>query len=514
MDRTWISTKLLDLAEELPPTERGQLGHLQLVRLLQREHTEKWSPKGTPPGENQLSFSLVRLAEAYSIERFDRLRATLRRLFPNLPQQDYGRAGLGKVDEMLRSLTATSWWRIGTLLRDSKGRIFAGPVSVIRDLPVSVDYIEVALHHILPSVAVLTLDVQFSDRVSKELNDVQASAYLSEVTFRSLLRWKSGHVEVPAELIRRRHVRAWLDRLRAGIELALKGYLEPGVFGSARTARPRLPAVEVYCVHGDADFSSEEWRGRARSWLESYGIALDVGSYRSADALFQWPQDERHGRGVSSHVLVIARERYLARMGSVEAYGGVGNAICYRAKDELDGLVSAIAIRRLLRQARKATEELRQRVFRRIEAGTRGFRLKRVSLPAGLHTELMGQSIVLSRLKAEFFRGEEWIAYSMRGWNELKVEPQLESGESGESGLDKNVVQRIHLELETVQSHLDVARDAYGNYYMAHHTRAMLWLTFAVLVLAVVQVGVVLDLSAWGGALVEDIAQIVGGWLQ
>ena len=129
------------------------------------------------------------------------------------------------------------------------------------------------------------------------------------------------------------------------------------MFGSTKIARPRLPAVEVYCVHGDAEFSSEEWRGRARSWLESYGIALEFGSYRAAHALFQWPQPERQDRRVSSHILVIAREKYLARIGSVEAYGGVVN-----------------------------------------EAGAKGFPLKRLSLPAGLHTELMGQSIVLSRL--------------------------------------------------------------------------------------------------------------------
>ena len=335
---------------------------------------------------------MIRLAEAYSIEHFDRVRTTLQRLFPDLPQQDYEGGRLGRVDDILRSLNATSWWRIGTLLRDRRGRMFAGPVSVIQDLPASVDYIEVALHHILPSVAVLTFDVRLSDKVSENLNDVQVSAYLSEVTFRSLLRWQAGHVEVPAELIRRRCVRAWLDRLRAGIEMTLEGYLWRGLFGSAGRARPRLPAVEVFCVHGEADLSSEEWRGRARWWLKSYGIALEGHSYQSAHALFQWPQNERAGRGASSHILLVASERYLARIGSVEMYGGAGNAIQFHAKDGLDGLVSAIVVGRLLEHARRVTEELRQRVFRRIEAGTRGFRLKRLTLPAGLHTELLGQS--------------------------------------------------------------------------------------------------------------------------
>ena len=123
----------------------------------------------------------------------------------------------------------------------------------------------------------------------------------------------------------------------------------------------------------------------------------------------------------------------------------------------------------------------------------------------------MGQSIVLSRLKAEFLRGEEWIAYSMREWNELEVVPRLEGGESG---LDTNARQWIHLEFETVQGYLDLARDAFQGYYVAYHTRAMLWLTLAVLVLATVQVGVVSYLGTWGWAIVKGIVQIVGGWLQ
>ena len=507
--RTWISTKLLDLAENMPPTERGPIGHLQQVRSFQQRHTDKLPPKGLPPEQNQLALPLIRLVEAYSIEHFDRVLRTLNKLFPNLPLQDYEHGRLAKLDEMLRSLTATSWWRFGTLVREARGRILVGPVSIIRDLPVTVDYIDVTLHHVLPSVAVLTLDVRLTDEASEDLNDVYACSRLSEVTFRSLLRWQSGHVEVPAELIRRRCVRAWLDELRAQIELALKGYLDYGMFGSARMARPRLPAVEVYSIHGDADFSSDEWRRQAHRWLESYGIELEGHSYRSPDQLFQWPHDERHGRGTSSHILLIARERHVNLIADVEAYGGVDNAICYHATDRLDGLVSVIVVGRLLEQARRVTEELRRRVFRRIEARTRGFRLRRVILAAGLHTELLGQSIVLSRLKAEFARGEEWIAHSMRPWSKLKVVRRLDSGNKG---LDENILQWIHFEFERVQEHLDIARDAFGKYYMAQNTRAMLWLTVTVLALAAVQVGIVLDLEALGRAAIDDIVRMVYVW--
>ena len=342
--RTWISATLLDLAEGLPAAQRGPLSYLQLVRSFQRQHAAEPSSKGQPPGGNRLSLPLIRLTEAYSIENFDRVRATLQRLFPAITQQNYEADWLDNVDESLRSLTASSWWRIGTLVRDKRRHIFSLPVSVIPELPMSVDYIDVALHHLLPSVAVLTLDVHLSEQASDALTDVQAAPYISEVTLRSLFRWQAGHVEVPAGSVRQRYVRAWLDRLRAGIEIALKRHLGRGMFGSAGTERPRLPAVEVYCIHGDADFDSKDWQVRARWWLDSYGIACGAISYQSAQALFQWPRKERYSQEVSSHILLISSDKYLTRKGDVERYGGAEHAIRHHVTDELDALISAIVV--------------------------------------------------------------------------------------------------------------------------------------------------------------------------
>ena len=483
--RTWVSAKLLDLAEGLPAAQRGPLSHLQLVRSFQRKHAAEPHSKGSPPGVSRLSLPLIRLAEAYSIESFDRVSATLQRLFPGNTHQDHYGSRLDNVDASLRSLAASSWWRIGTLLRDKRPYI-SQPVSVIPELPTSVDYVTVALHHILPSVAVLTLDVHLSEQASDELTDVQAAPYLSEVTLQSLFRWRAGHVEVPVMSVRQRYVRIWLDCLRAGIEIALKGHLGLGMFGSVATERPRLPAVEVYCIHGDADLDSRDWQIQARWWLESYGIEFGTHSYRSVDALFQWPRNEHYRNVISGHILLISLDKYLTRIGNVETYGGADNALRHRVEQELDDLISAIVVTQILEQARKVTEELRQRVFRRIEAGIRGFRLKRLTLPTGLHTELLRQSIILSRLKAEFLREEGWFAHRVRSWNRLK----FASGISGEDGaMDKHAVQRIHLECETVQAHLDLAREAFGKYYTAHNTRAIFWLTIAVLVLTAVVFG-------------------------
>ena len=74
--------------------------------------------------------------------------------------------------------------------------------------------------------------------------------------------------------------------------------------------------------------------------------------------------------------------------------------------------------------------------------------------------------------------------------------------------MDKHAVQRIHLECETVQAHLDLAREAFGKYYTAHNTRAIFWLTIAVLVLTAVQVGVGLEPLSWYKTVVDNIERV------
>ena len=182
-------------------------------------------------------------------------------------------------------------------------------------------------------------------------------------------------------------------------------------------------------------------------------------------------------------------------------------ALRHRVTEELDGLSPAIVVTQILERARNVTEELRQRVFRTIQPGTHGFRLKRLTLRARLQVELLGQSIVLSRLKTEFLWDEEMFVHCMQSWNRLRRKQDL-PGE--DCALDRHVVRQIHMMCETVQMHLDLARDAFDRYYTAHNSRAIFWLTIAVLVLTAVQAGIGLDeLLSWYKAIVDGIEALV-----
>ena len=247
--RTWINDKLLDLAESLPATQWGPLSSLQSLRSEQRKSAADAPLAVAPPKGTRLSLAFIRLAEAYPIEHFDRVHATIQSFFPTT-YGGFTASTLDRLDAELRSFTFASRWSIGILSRES--RRHQRVISVMPKLPTSVDYIPVEMHNILPSVAVLTFDVHLTELASDELNAVQAAACLPEVKLRSLLAWQAGHSKVVGSSTRP-CVRAWVDRFRARVETALNRHLGRGIFGSVATERPRLPIVEVYFINGDAD---------------------------------------------------------------------------------------------------------------------------------------------------------------------------------------------------------------------------------------------------------------------
>jgi hypothetical protein len=131
---------------------------------------------------------LAGISSTSLIENLDRLRLAIQRLFPDLPREPTRNNLLNEFDQSIRSLNAGGWWSIGMLVRE-RGRLFYTlPVREFPELPPQVESIHVHAYHIVPSIAVLALDVRLTDDAPAELNRVQAHPYLPEIEFRSLFR--------------------------------------------------------------------------------------------------------------------------------------------------------------------------------------------------------------------------------------------------------------------------------------------------------------------------------------
>lgn len=490
--RQWIGGRFLDFAEALPRAERGPIHHLQFIREYQREHSADPQRDPSPPPNTDLALSSIRLIEAYSIENFDRLQIGLQKLFPDLPSQATRSNLLAELGKSIRRLHAGGWWSVGILVREKKGLHYALPVRELPELPVQVQSVGIKAHHIMPSVAVLTFDAYLTDEASRELRNVQARPYLSEITFRSIFPWRFGHSERPVESVRQEHVRGWVDRFRSNIEDVLERSLEPGLFGACAKKRPRLPAVEIYLLSvGENGVISEEWEQRAHRWLASYGIDLNFDVYRSDQALFQWARKEHEARFISGHILTLFREKYLATIKNPEMYSGETTAILYHVENELDALLPVLVTLQALQQTRSVIEDLRERVFRRISARKP---LLRLGTLQRLNAELLGQSMLLSRLKAEFSQQEEWISHQMKGWERFAFLPKTTDSDQDFRSATLGWINR---QFETMEVHLRLARDAFGEYFTARNTRAVFFLTVAVVVLTVVQLLTNDDVWMW-----------------
>ena len=97
----------------------------------------------------------------------------------------------------------------------------------------------------MPSLAIVTLDIELTDDGARELGNMQGRGYIGELTLRSLLKWDRGHSEKPADWVRTQAI-SFVDRSPAiVVEEVLRPFIEPGLFSRSSRELPKLPALET-----------------------------------------------------------------------------------------------------------------------------------------------------------------------------------------------------------------------------------------------------------------------------
>lgn len=494
-----LSGKLLDFAESLPEVKRGPLHHLQQVRHYQRLHAER--DNANPPDAATIKLGSIRLIEAYSLEQFSGLVESLERLFPN--GDDFGgRDRAAKIESVIRSLSAGSWFNVGRIVRERRRHLLTRPYRELPGLPVQIRSINVNVEHIMPSLAVLTFDLEITDDGARELQSIHDRSYLGEVTLRSLLKWDRGHSETPADRARTQATRSWVDALRASTERALRPFVEPGLFSGRTDRRPKLPAVEIYLFESGGGTRDEAWERQTRRWLDSYGIGWTYDVYRSDADLFQWPRRGRYEVEVSSHIHVAFREQYRAEIKDPKAYGGEERAILHYVEDGLRALMPYVVLREVLWGITESVQRLREQVFTLVGNSARVF-FRVMRNPTSLNAQLLRHSMLLARLKSELALQSRWFEHEMRVWKDLAWLPKMRDKDLR---LPEHASEWVTGELDVVDTHLELARRAFGEYFTARNTRAIYWLTIAALTLAAVQ----LMTSDYGRGQLHQLWQALG----
>jgi hypothetical protein len=526
--RLALGRKYLDWAEKLPPKFNiGVIPTLQRIRERQRRGSEKAHSQSRPPQGTELEYLSFRLIEMFHIEDLQQLVEGTLHLFPELDDNVRHKTFSADFKRQARSIWGRSWWNLGHIVRERKGRIFGRPLREMSKLPPEVDHIQVGLHQILPSMFIVTFDVYLTDSATQRLVQLQSMHYLPEVRFPRLIPrgiLAGGYSLTSAEAVMRKEILSWLKQLRGEVEVCLKPFVNGYFMRYSSDKVARLPAVEVYALKGVlkengaghiSNKSGEEpklrtlhrflvrpwsvfgwkateqmpqqsiiqafqdscapnetlntWINEAWQWWRSLGFnSFGYNLYTDGKLMFPLHQDEVvYGRSERiPHRLIVLWEPYLA---SIETDGFSEDkkaAVADYTQDTLDTMLPSIAVLSLLILFQRNIETLRQKTFRSMETRWP----PNIGLIADIRRSdtIMQASMLLDRISKEFQQEQASFRHDLR-----KIAALRSIGDSGTKyakELGDVLLESISFRIELLNKHLFFVQDWFSQYLTLRNT--------------------------------------------
>ncbi len=176
-----ISTKILDVVEDLPRFRKGTISSLQDIRERQKKRSSEELTRRNTPKESSIELSQITLILTFEHEDFHDVIKGLKQYFPkNETIQKFVKS----LRESIDKLHASSWHNLGYIAREQGG--YLPGVAVDESLPLDVKNVSLSFHRILPSVACVIFEFQLDATVSKTLSNIQNQIYLGPVEFKKL----------------------------------------------------------------------------------------------------------------------------------------------------------------------------------------------------------------------------------------------------------------------------------------------------------------------------------------
>jgi hypothetical protein len=362
-----ISIKLTFIKGHIFETLRG------LKREQDRESTDTFT-KTRPPEGVEIEYPYFRLFDIFQIEDANKLLKGLRKLFPyfNDPfiEGHYNENFIRNATGM----TVGEWLNIGCLYKENKGRRFYGRSSKINELPSFVDYINVELHKILPSIFVITYDVHLNDNLINKLIELQSTKYLPDIKLRNIIPYHKGSVGysmLPAELVMERNIGEWFTNLRYSVEDCLKNYIKGEFLNDKSKLYNHLPSIEVFIFKGLPETRKAiiNWINKSNRWLGSLGLHyLFINAFTNGKLFFIPKTLQTYDNGIPSYRIIISYEAYVKSLNK-EIKGKIEKgAVIYKSQNILTSMQSPLVIFELLRRFEIKFKKIRQEVFQTINS--------------------------------------------------------------------------------------------------------------------------------------------------
>lgn len=330
---------------------------LQQYRLLQRSLADTVFEQTRAPEGTKIEFISFQLIEVFHYGDFGKVSAGLRKMFPDL--ENSGNDFLENFEKNSEILTTGLWHPVGTIYRDNPN-VFSGGRILRRNSKIhsSIKLINMDVQKILPSMVVVSFEVQLNVKATEEISKLQSQRYLGKSMFRGITFGGYPSVDMSISSPESVMIAAknnLISSLRENVEEIIRPYLS-GYFLSEYSNKHHLPSIETYvlsrALSNQKNFS--RWAKLASRWGYSLGFSLSSNSlFGNNDVLFGWRSSDRNSEFNNANKVIIFSEKKI----------GQPNSASQNWKYLINELAPLIAIIEFLADSQGIFERIRRQIF-------------------------------------------------------------------------------------------------------------------------------------------------------
>lgn len=493
--RERLSKLYLDIAARLPKFEDNWIAHLQDLKERQDKEADEYLASSRRPEGNDLALMSICVYDLYFLEDFAKLEHSVFNIFANQKKiiRQIREDDLGRCKEFINRASGYfsfgSWQDLGWITSEDKMGKYASNfmVAYLRNFPKEFEHIEIQLHHVLPSLIIVSFNITFEKGINEKIESIINTRWKGKVIIASPLPWKYGCSITSSKEEKATALYNYLKGLRGKAEDFLSKYFN-GYFLSNKksSSAPVCPSVDIFSISeisekendldGAIKSNREFWHSLRFNWNNKYSI------FKTANLFFFSASYDSNNLS-RPYRLVIVKKGLNTKM-----YSSIESAAYQEAFYFLIGYTNSIVFFELCNKMMSHVGELRFRVGANVME--KRFFPGRFTSLLRFNENIDKEMFVLNRVVSEY---EDMRKNRMAIWKSNQVDTvQLAKSQQKLSDVFLDSIDR-HLEL--IKKQYDTTGEAF-KYYLSGLSskvsyklqRTVLWLTFILVVGVLVQI--------------------------
>lgn len=475
-----IGKKILDWCEALPRFNGGTIARLQKLREWERQDSRSAFDRTRPPAGIEFEFIGIQMVEVFNLENLFKLENGIKDVFSDHHKiKDV----LGVIEKAKGKLTGGFWSHVGTLTR--KEGFFVRPFRIIPNLPSQVRSIEIELFRFLPSLYVITFDIELERSVTEDFKSIINQHHLPKTVFKSVLpwrMWKSGYSRTFVDSVILNKLSTLIYNLRLSIEKQIRPYFQGYFSSSLRHYEIRLPCMELFLLKTeknnlDALVADEKYQ----RWFYTIGFdSIDFRSYKDESYLLITPKAEDNF--ISTFKIFALGDSILSKIDVSQYDGDERSAISFHFEEKKHAIVKGYTFLYLFMILRTNLENNRLRILRHTNSKFRSSLKKVIKLSASLQST----ANFFDTIRREFHDNKNWVLGEL---NALSSNVRKRLNQGSEITMKDNLSESIDYQIAFLANHVKEIKNSFDEHLSIRNMEVMFilqrrifWLTLVVTV--------------------------------